>query len=100
MDASGNIYGTTAAGGGDGFGIIWELPASATNITRLASYDGTDGNQLGNGIARDPNGDIFVIAEAAETTARGLCSIFPREERRSFRSLPPLMPALTLSVAR
>jgi hypothetical protein len=64
MDPSGNIYGTTAAGGQDGAGIIWELPANASGITRLVSYDGTDGNQLGNGLARDTAGNIYVIGEA------------------------------------
>lgn len=64
IDSAGDIFGTTASGGSSGFGIVWELPASATSITRLASYTGVDGNQLGNGLARDIDGNIFVIAQA------------------------------------
>lgn len=63
MDANGDIYGTTAAGGTSGYGTVWELPASATNITRIASFSGVDGNSIGNGLAMQ-NGNIYVVAEA------------------------------------
>jgi uncharacterized repeat protein (TIGR03803 family) len=40
MDTSGNLYGTTAGGGGSSNGTVFELAANSGTITTLASFDG------------------------------------------------------------
>ena len=43
MDSSGNLYGTTSAGGASNDGTVFELAQGSGTITTLASFNGTDG---------------------------------------------------------
>ena len=43
MDSSGNLYGTTTAGGASGDGTVFELAKGSGTITTLASFNGTNG---------------------------------------------------------
>ena len=40
MDSSGNLYGTTCAGGADGYGTVFKLAKGSDTITTLASFNG------------------------------------------------------------
>ncbi|HUB26577.1 MAG TPA: choice-of-anchor tandem repeat GloVer-containing protein [Tepidisphaeraceae bacterium] len=42
-DASGDLYGTTATGGANDEGTVFELPSGSVTPTFLASFDGTNG---------------------------------------------------------
>jgi uncharacterized repeat protein (TIGR03803 family) len=54
MDSSGNLYGTTYAGGANGFGTIFELAHGSGSITTLASFNGPNGGNL------DPTGTLIL----------------------------------------
>jgi uncharacterized repeat protein (TIGR03803 family) len=61
FDKSGNIYGTTQAGGASGDGTVYELTASAGRYasTLLWSFDGKDGSQPFAQVVLDTAGDVF-----------------------------------------
>jgi uncharacterized repeat protein (TIGR03803 family) len=62
FDAAGNLYGTTAAGGSFGYGIVFELtPATggAWNETVLHSFDLTDGATSWSGLIFDAVGNLY-----------------------------------------
>src|SRR6185312_13644300 len=58
LDKAGNIYGTTNSGGSYENGTVFELPAGATSIATLASFNGTDGANP-TGLVMDSLGDLF-----------------------------------------
>ena len=59
-DSSGNLYGTTTAGGAHGYGTVFEVAAGSNIITTLASFDGsnTGAAPLGD-LVEDSRGDLF-----------------------------------------
>jgi uncharacterized repeat protein (TIGR03803 family) len=63
MDSSGNLYGTTADGGTDGVGIVFELSQSGGvwNETVLYSFtdDGIDGQYPEGTLALDSSGNLY-----------------------------------------
>ena len=59
MDASGNLYGTTSSGGGNGDGTIFEVMAGTNSLVTLASFSGTDGATPLSPLILDANGDLF-----------------------------------------
>jgi uncharacterized repeat protein (TIGR03803 family) len=68
LDAAGNLYGTTVAGGsggvcsGDGCGVVFELTQSggSWNETVLYSFtDGIDGSGPGGGVVFDQAGNLY-----------------------------------------
>ena len=59
FDASGNLYGTTSAGGTKGKGTVFELPAGSTTITTLVSFTGKDGSFPFAGLVIDGSGNLF-----------------------------------------
>jgi uncharacterized repeat protein (TIGR03803 family) len=62
MDAAGNLYGTTYAGGGGGNGAVFELSPSAGNWTEQVIYNMTSTYA---GLTMDANGNIFGAAYRA-----------------------------------
>ena len=65
LDGSGNLFGTTSAGGAEGQGTIWEIPSGGDSVTTLASFSDTsnpggeyDDDPTG-AIAIDSQGDLF-----------------------------------------
>jgi uncharacterized repeat protein (TIGR03803 family) len=59
MDGNGNLYGTTYAGGGHGVGTIFEVAQGKARITRLASFNGTDGANPVGGLIMDSRGNLY-----------------------------------------
>jgi uncharacterized repeat protein (TIGR03803 family) len=59
LDASGNLYGTTAFGGAHGWGTVFELDL-AGNVTVLYSFEGkTDGKEPMAGLALDSGHNLY-----------------------------------------
>jgi len=56
-DSAGNIYGTTAEGGANGFGTVFKIDPFGVE-TILYSFNGTDGSSP-NGLIRDPAGNLY-----------------------------------------
>ncbi|HEY2589583.1 MAG TPA: choice-of-anchor tandem repeat GloVer-containing protein [Tepidisphaeraceae bacterium] len=59
IDAAGNLYGTTSAGGDAGDGSVFEIQQGTTSIQTLASFDGDDGSMPQGSIAVDSAGNIY-----------------------------------------
>jgi uncharacterized repeat protein (TIGR03803 family) len=58
-DSSGNIFGTTAGGGTNYIGAVFELPSGSSSITTLASFPTAGGNMPQSGLTADAAGDLF-----------------------------------------
>jgi uncharacterized repeat protein (TIGR03803 family) len=63
-DSSGNIYGTTAAGGANGGGTVFELSENSftwteTILHSFSNGTGTDGYQPASGLVMDSSGNIY-----------------------------------------
>ncbi len=65
MDAKGNFYGDTAYGGSgncsSGCGTVYELNKKGT-LTRLESFDGSDGQYPVGGLVQDAKGNLYGTA--------------------------------------
>jgi uncharacterized repeat protein (TIGR03803 family) len=59
LDASGNLYGTTAAGGSANDGTVFELASGSGTITTLASFTGTNGANPEAGLVMDASGNLY-----------------------------------------
>ena len=62
FDASGNLYGTTSAGGTYGYGIVFELTPSGSSWTESILYNFTGGNDGGTaygGLLFDQSGNLY-----------------------------------------
>jgi uncharacterized repeat protein (TIGR03803 family) len=61
-DSSGNLFGTTYAGGASNNGTVFEVAAGSGRITTLASFNpanGTDGAGPEGGLVEDSSGNLF-----------------------------------------
>jgi hypothetical protein len=67
FDRAGNMYGTTTYGGGNGFGMIWEITASGTywdlhdfggTVTNADGMSGTDGSYPDSGVTFGSAGNM------------------------------------------
>ncbi|HEY2586833.1 MAG TPA: choice-of-anchor tandem repeat GloVer-containing protein [Tepidisphaeraceae bacterium] len=63
MDTHGNLIGTTASGGANGFGTVWELPKGSQSIQTLAAFNGFNGMTPTGNVAVDRFGDIFGVTQ-------------------------------------
>jgi uncharacterized repeat protein (TIGR03803 family) len=59
MDANGNLYGTTSAGGTSQNGTVFELAAGSATITTLAFLNGTEGAHPDGGLVVDGSGNLY-----------------------------------------
>ena len=78
LDGAGNIYGTTALGGGtgcsgDGCGTVFKIPANGTETVLYAFQGGADGS-LPFGVTIDGAGNLYGVTEAG-----GNCTFQPYE---------------------
>jgi len=70
FDASGNLYGTTEAGGIGG-GTVFKLNPTTSVLTTLFSFNGTDGSEPYAGLIADANGNLFGTTAAGGTDNEG-----------------------------
>ena len=61
-DLGGNLYGTTALGGANDLGTVFELAAGSHTITTLATFDGANGAHPFTGLVRDLRGNLYGTA--------------------------------------
>jgi uncharacterized repeat protein (TIGR03803 family) len=73
IDATGNLYGTTAQGGANGAGTVFKLAADGTE-TVLHSFanSGTDGYEPNGGLALDSAGNLYGSTSAGGTSVFGI----------------------------
>ena len=71
MDSSGNLYGTTAEGGTDGDGTVFELASGSSTITALASFNGTNGQYPEGGLIMDSSGDLYGVTNEGGASGDG-----------------------------
>lgn len=66
MDASGNLYGTTTAGGTTGFGVVFELSAGAWHTTDVYNFTNAngDGAYPNSPLIMDSAGNLFGTTES------------------------------------
>jgi uncharacterized repeat protein (TIGR03803 family) len=58
-DASGNLYGTTYAGGANGVGTVFKLTPHGRKTTLYAFANGSDGGYPASGLVMDGNGNLY-----------------------------------------
>jgi len=64
LDASGNLYGTTAYGGAYGFGVVFKIDAATGDETILHNFaGGTDGANPNAGLVPDAAGNLYGTTE-------------------------------------
>ncbi len=70
-DSSGNLYGTTDAGGASGDGTVFELAHASGALTALASFNGTNGASPHAGLIMDSNGNMYGTTDAGGASGDG-----------------------------
>jgi len=71
VDSNGDLFGTTAAGGGNGFGTVYALVNSSGTYSESVLYsfmDGTDGSSP-KGLHGDSSGNLFVTSTVGSGTS-------------------------------
>ncbi len=63
LDSSGNLYGTTPAGGASSDGTVFEVAHGSHTITTLASFNGTNGQSPYGGVILDSSGNLYGTTE-------------------------------------
>src|SRR5262249_23244358 len=71
MDSSGNLFGTTDAGGAFDQGTVFEGAAGSGTITALASFDGTNGAYPSAGLVLDASGNLFGTTQNGGSSNKG-----------------------------
>ncbi len=67
FDTAGNLYGTTASGGQDGFGTVFQLSPQKSGhwkLATLATFDITNGANPVDNLIFDPAGNLYGTTEA------------------------------------
>lgn len=59
VDAAGNLYGTTAQGGANNVGTVFEVAAGTHAISNLATFDGNNGGYPEAGLIADRAGNLY-----------------------------------------
>jgi uncharacterized repeat protein (TIGR03803 family) len=60
QDATGNLYGTTEAGGPNGYGTVFSLNPLTTKFELLHSFDlSIDGGDVYTTLSRDAEGNLY-----------------------------------------
>jgi uncharacterized repeat protein (TIGR03803 family) len=62
LDSSGDVFGTTSAGGAANLGTVFEIAHGSTKVTTIASFNGPTGSQPEGAITLDSGGDLFGTA--------------------------------------
>ena len=71
-DASGNLYGTTAAGGAFGHGTVFKLDAkNGYTVTTLHDFGGADGDTPVAAVVADTSGNLYGTTSAGGSSGMG-----------------------------
>ncbi|MGA8153423.1 MAG: choice-of-anchor tandem repeat GloVer-containing protein [Terriglobales bacterium] len=68
--ADGNFYGTTAAGGANGYGTVFKITPAGT-LTTLHNFDGTDGANPWAGLLQGTDGKLYGTTTYGGTSGSG-----------------------------
>ena len=71
IDSSGDLFGTTTAGGAADKGTVFEIAAGTNSLTTIASFGGTDGSAPSSPLLMDTAGDLFGSASAGGSNSFG-----------------------------
>jgi len=71
LDASGNLYGTTNSGGGQGFGTVFEVLTSGTEKILHNFGTGMDGRNPKAGLVMDTGGNLYGTTYAGGVYGKG-----------------------------
>ncbi len=74
LDPAGNLYGTTSAGGANGYGTVYELSPSASGLSETTLYDFTnesDGGAPTSNVVMDRAGNIYGTTQTGGTYGGG-----------------------------
>ena len=71
IDSSGNLYGTTLNGGANGDGTVFEVAAGSGTITKLADFNGTNGQSPYAPLILDSSGNLYGINDAGGANGWG-----------------------------
>ena len=78
FDSDGNMFGTTATGGANGKGVVWEVVASTNTLTVIYSFTGgTDGATPAGNLVINANGDLIGTTTAGGTFNDGTVWAIP-----------------------
>jgi len=72
-DANGNFYGTAALGGADGYGTVYELPATGGEIALYSFTGGSDGAEPSLTLLRGSGGGLYGVTPAGGNLT-GVCA--------------------------
>ncbi len=70
-DAAGDLFGSTAVGGANALGTVFEIPAGSGAVTTLVSFGGPDGSGPYGGLHLDAAGNLFGATEAGGPMGNG-----------------------------
>jgi uncharacterized repeat protein (TIGR03803 family) len=71
LDGSGNLFGTTASGGANNDGTVFELASGSSSITTLANFNGSNGAGPCDTLVRDVHGNLFGTTQSGGTNNDG-----------------------------
>jgi uncharacterized repeat protein (TIGR03803 family) len=84
-DTAGNFYGTTAYGGANGYGTVYQITPTGTEKVLRVFTGGVDGGIPNGGLIRDKNGDLFGTTYSGG--AAGFGTVFKLSPSGTFRTL-------------
>jgi uncharacterized repeat protein (TIGR03803 family) len=67
----GNLYGTTTAGGANGYGTIFKIDTNGTTLTTLHSFTGSDGAEPYAGLIQGTDGNLYGTTRVGGTNGYG-----------------------------
>ncbi len=71
LDASGNLFGTTYAGGTANYGTVFELIHATNTLVTLASFNSTNGSRPVANVTLDSSGNLFGTTSGGGTSNCG-----------------------------
>jgi uncharacterized repeat protein (TIGR03803 family) len=78
FDSSGDLYGTTLAGGISGEGTVFEIAKGSTSLTTIASFDGTNGEEPAAAVTFDSSGNMYGTTEDGGADGDGTVFEIPK----------------------
>ena len=71
LDAAGNLYGTTSAGGSANDGTVFEVAKGTSTVTTLISFTGSNGADPIGGLTADAAGNLYGTTSAGGSAGYG-----------------------------